>query len=99
MPVGMRDERLCWVVVHDQLERRARRFGVMGWIGMIFTFGLGIHQVKKVRRNRMALYSLAVDRAAGNLNPQERTVLRSERRVPDWFMGEVDKQFRLAMKE
>jgi hypothetical protein len=99
MPVGMRDERICWLVVHDQLVRRSRKFGVMGWIAMIFTFGLGVHHAKKVRRNRMALYSLAVDRAAGRLNAEERKVLRSERTVPDWFMAEVDHQYRVAMKE
>jgi len=99
MPVGMRDERLCWIVVHDQLVRRSRKFGVMGWVAMICTFGLAIHRAKKIRRNRMALYSLAVDRAAGRLNADERAVLRSDRRVPDWFMGEVDTQFRIAMKE
>jgi len=47
----------------------------------------------------MALYSLAVDRAAVRLNPDERAVLRRDRKVPDWFMNEVEEQFRLAMKE
>jgi hypothetical protein len=95
----MRDERLLWVLTHERLERRAKRLGVWGWVSMICTLGLGIHVAKRVWRNRMALYSLAVERAAAKLTTDERRALRADRVVPAWFMAEVDRQFVEAKHE
>lgn len=98
MPVGMRDERLCWTIVHDRLMRRAGRYGFLGWLGVFLTLGLTIHRHRSVQGNRMVVYSIAVEQAAARLTDEERIVLRAERRVPPWFLAEVDRRYKLAKR-
>jgi vancomycin permeability regulator SanA len=94
----IRDERLAWLAVSDRLARRSRRFGVMGWVAMISTFGLAAHGTRHIPANRMKAYSVAVDRAAEFLSAQERVVLRSEGTVPPWFLPEVERLSRAVRR-
>ena len=94
----VRDERLAWLAVRDRLARRSQRFGVMGWVAMLATFGFAKHRARHIAANRMKAYSVAVDRAASFLTPEERTELRSVGTVPPWFLSEVERLARAVRR-
>jgi hypothetical protein len=94
----VRDERLAWLAVRDRLARRSQRLGVMGWVAMVSTFGFAKHGTRQVPANRMKAYSVAVDRAAEFLTPEERAVLRSAGTVPTWFLPEVERLARAVRR-
>ncbi|HEY2672102.1 MAG TPA: hypothetical protein VGJ07_17260 [Rugosimonospora sp.] len=93
----VRDERLCWLAVRDQLDRRSRRRSVLGRFLGNFTpsgRGFGADLTRGSVKSRMMRYSFAVEDVAQRLAPEERQVLRETGQVPDWFLGAVEKRFR-----
>jgi hypothetical protein len=93
----VRDERLAWLAVRDQLSRRSRRRSVLGRLLGNLTptgTGFGTDLSRGSVKSRMMRYSFAVEDVAQRLTPEERQVLRTTGRVPDWFLGAVEKRFR-----
>jgi hypothetical protein len=90
----MRDERLCWLAVRDELQRRAgRRFGVR----LLYLSGALWNRDRHEAENAgLAAYSFPVSDAAAKLSPEEREVLRSTGQVPPWFLAEVERLRRTA---
>jgi hypothetical protein len=85
----MRDERLCWLAVRDQLARRvSRRPKVMVTYLLGYLMNAERHEAEE---RGLAAYSFAVNDAAAKLSPEERQVLRTSGEVPDWFLGEVER--------
>ncbi|GAA5184696.1 hypothetical protein GCM10023322_26740 [Rugosimonospora acidiphila] len=92
----VRDERLCWLAVRDQLDRRSRRRSLLGRLVGNFTptgRGLGVDLTRGSVKGRMMRYSFAVEDVAQRLTPEERQVLRSTGQVPDWFLNAVERRF------
>jgi len=98
-PAKVRDERLAWLAVRDDLARRSR--------GGPFTFlrrvlgnitptrgGFGTDLTVPAVSRRMRRYSFAVHDVAQRLDAGEREVLRTTGRVPDWFLGAVTQRYR-----
>jgi hypothetical protein len=93
----VRDERLCWLAVRDELARRSRR-GALWFVLTLATGTLGMFgggHAAETRRgwasSRLAGYAFAVDAAASKLTAEERRVLRATGQVPRWFLAEVDR--------
>ncbi len=82
----LRDERICWLSVRDELQRRARRRRM--W-QTVLTVGLAPRQVRAWEQRRMSRFALVVDRLAGRLTDAERQALRTGRQVPEWFLPAV----------
>lgn len=92
----VRDERLAWLAVRDQLNRRSRRRSVLGRLLGNLTptgTGFGTDLTRGSVKSRMMRYSFAVEDVAQRLSPQERQVLRATGEVPDWFLDAVEKRF------
>ncbi|MEU0555291.1 ElyC/SanA/YdcF family protein [Dactylosporangium sp. NPDC006015] len=88
----LRDERVAWLAVQDQLRRRSRRLGPWGWLLTIATLGAWAVLRSQGRGSaRMAAYSLAVDHVTGYLDDDERETLRTHGTVPPWFLFEVER--------
>ena len=87
----VRDERLAWLAVQPKLSRRSNRPTLFGAIAAVLTFGMSLHKRSRRSANRMAVYSVAVDHVAGFLDDAERATLRTDGRVPRWFIGEVER--------
>jgi hypothetical protein len=95
----LRDERLAWLAVRDELSRRSRSafvtfFAFLAGGGAIPRFlGSRASIASELKRERitgkMMRYSIAVDRVAARLNKDERTHLRETGRVPAWFLERV----------
>ena len=90
----LRDERLCWLAVEDELHRRAKR-GTGFFIGLSsllrsrqVSFGAD-DTARGFASGKMRKYAVAVDTVAMRLNSQEREVLRATGEVPEWFLAEV----------
>jgi hypothetical protein len=90
----LRDERLCWLAVRDELARRSRRRPLsMLWLALTGVLGFGgtANRSRHAAASRsLSGYSFAVDQAARKLTLEERQVLRSTGKVPDWFLDEVE---------
>jgi hypothetical protein len=90
----VRDERLCWLAVRDQLARHSRTRPttlLRRLLGNLMPTrrGLGADVTGGSVRGRMARYSIAVHEVAQRLDPGERQVLRDTGQVPDWFLPAV----------
>jgi hypothetical protein len=99
----LRDERLAWLAIEDQLKRASRRgpfgplltllgsAGGMGWSysnGRVTTHtGGGIG--RSIGSGRMVRYSIACDEQAKRLTAEERQILRTRGHVPPWFLDTV----------
>lgn len=106
MPVPkLRDDRLCWLAVRDQLSRRARR-NPLTLLAYVFrrrpryvgTNPAGVRLVdnalgepagRDIARGRMRRYAMAAYEVSARLNPDERQVLRTTGQVPAWFLPAV----------
>jgi hypothetical protein len=102
------DDRLCWLAVREQLNRRAGRPGLRGWFAALAggsmrgttgsrRLGTGASQLggdvrREARSDAMADFAFAVDEAAGDLSAEERRHLRATGEVPEWFLGEVERR-------
>jgi hypothetical protein len=90
----LRDERLAWLSVRDELERRSQR-----GITVLFAFLIGSRGRSSARMAadlhaerlsaKMMRYSVAVDRLSRSLSPEERVTLRETGAVPSWFIPKV----------
>jgi hypothetical protein len=101
----LRDDRLCWLAVRDQLSRRAQRGPLMvlayiagrrrRYIGTnpagekLVSSAVGQQAGKDIASGKMRAYSLAVYEVSERLSPEERQVLRTTGQVPNWFLGAV----------
>lgn len=88
-------ERLCWLATRDQLDRKARKLGAMGWIFVLGSRGgaRGAADARNDERtDKMADYAVAVDAAAAELSAEERQVLRATGAVPEWFIPDVERR-------
>ncbi|MFJ1753935.1 hypothetical protein [Kitasatospora sp. NPDC088134] len=100
------DERLCWLLTREELAKKSTERGAAGWfttlVGVVSLRGGSMETGRKFRQERasgrMADYALAVDDAAETLSAEERRVLRAERRLPDWFMADVERRFAAIRK-
>ncbi|GGQ56443.1 hypothetical protein [Kitasatospora griseola] len=96
------DERLCWLAVREQLNRKARRRGVLGWLTALFGSRDGwegnywAEEAADLRRGtasgKLHAYALAVDTAAEALTAAERAHLRATGEVPAHFLAEVERR-------
>jgi hypothetical protein len=99
MPPKVRDERLAWLAVRDELERYSRSrpmtfvMRIMGNMAPTRQ-GLGTDATAGVTTGRMRRWSFAVHDVAQRLDAEERRVLRTTGRVPDWFLDAVRKRYR-----
>jgi len=95
----VRDERLAWLAVRDELARRSRRRPltflrrILGNLAPT-SKGFGQDATAPVAGRRMRRWSVAVFDVAQRLNPGEREVLRATGRVPDWFLDAVRQRYR-----
>ncbi|MFI9269839.1 hypothetical protein ACIGXM_03845 [Kitasatospora sp. NPDC052896] len=92
------DERLCWLVVRDELHKKSSKLGVFGWItilggGRRGGAALGGDLRREQASGRMGDYALAVDDAASTLSADERGHLRATGQVPEWFMADVERRY------
>jgi hypothetical protein len=101
----LRDDRLCWLAVRDQLDRCARRGPLMvlaymavrrrRYIGTnprgekLVSSAVGEQAGRDITGGKMRTYALAVYDVSARLSPDERQVLRTTGQVPDWFLGAV----------
>jgi hypothetical protein len=91
----LRDERLCWLAVRDELARSAARSPANALIGVLGMIRLRVAKAgeetagERVRSRSMMRYAVAVDELSRRLTDAERAVLRATGEVPDWFLGEV----------
>jgi hypothetical protein len=83
--VSLTDERLCWLAVRDQLNRKLR-----GSMTMVFLAYFRGSSRGKMISGRMAYYAEAVDELAGQLSAEERRTLRLTKQVPAWFLPRVE---------
>lgn len=97
------DERLCWLIVREELRRRSGRLRFFGWFTLLLsgrtdraTFG------GDLRRERMSAeltdYAVAVDESAQTLSADEREHLRAVGEVPDWFLADVERRYQECRK-
>jgi hypothetical protein len=95
----VRDERLAWLAVRDELARRSRN-RPLTFLRRIFgnmsptSKGFGVDTTAPATSRRMRRWSFAVHDVAQRLDTQERHVLRTTGQVPDWFMDAVRQRYR-----
>lgn len=91
----LRDERLAWLAVRDQLRRAAGRspLAIVANVLDHLRPGRGLSAApsgSEVRTNsRMRRYAVAVDLVSTRLNGDERHTLRETGAVPPWFLAAV----------
>jgi len=97
------DERLCWLIVRDDLRKKTSRLRFFGWLTVLFsgqpdgaTFGGDLRRERL--SDKMSDYSVAVDASALTLSPDERRHLRTAGEVPDWFMADVERRYQEIRK-
>jgi hypothetical protein len=93
------DDRLCWLAVRDQVNKKANKLGPFGWLTLLAGSGgrgggrracaLGGDMRREGRSDTMADFAFAVDEAARQLSAEERKHLRATGEVPDWFLADV----------
>jgi hypothetical protein len=92
------DERLCWLVLRDELRKKSSKLGFLGWL-TVFTSRqaegaeIGADERRERLSERMTNYSIAVDASAQTLSPDERRHLRTTAQVPDWFRPDVQRRY------
>jgi hypothetical protein len=113
----LRDERLCWLAVRDELRRGpglnnpfralARVFGTARSAsprrgraaGRAAFRAAGRVEVRvegqeNLAKGKIRRYAFAVDDVAGRLSDEERRILRTTGKVPDWFLEAVRERYR-----
>lgn len=96
MAQKLRDERLAWLAVRDELNRRADRgpkARVMRLLGGLPRGAMARDVGGDRRKGVLMRYSLAVHDTAQLLSPDERRVLRESGQVPPWFLDAVTQRF------
>ncbi len=104
----LRDERLAWLAVRDELRHRGTNNPVKALIRVLAAArpqakmrrdgtavaGLRGTEGIDVVRGPMMRYAYAVDDVAKRLSDEERRVLRETGAVPDWFLPAVHRRSR-----
>jgi len=102
------DERLCWLAIQDQLQKRASKLGPLGWLSAFAGAGntrsrgasrLGGDLRRDKRSNKLGDYAIAVDEAAQRLTTDERRHLRQTGEVPPWFLADVEQRAKEIRKQ
>jgi len=95
--INLSDERLCWLAVRDELDRRSRSSGKVFLVRLLTRSPRGGPTVSgDVISDQMREYAFAVDDLAAELNPAERQVLRATGQVPAWFLPSVEQRVKEA---
>lgn len=90
--------RLAWLAARPVLVRRSHPWWVtllriLGSSGRSASgSGLAQDMSTEVASDRMASYSVPIDRVAERLSPTEVAVLRQHGTLPDWFMPAVEQE-------
>jgi hypothetical protein len=97
------DERLCWLIVRDELRRKSSKLRFLGWSTVFFSrrpgdaaFGGDLRRERL--SDKMSDYAVAVDASAQTLSLDERQHLRTAAQVPDWFMTDVERRYQEVRK-
>ncbi|WP_079063264.1 hypothetical protein [Peterkaempfera griseoplana] len=99
-------ERLCWIAAREQLNRKAHKAGLFGWLTALGAGGIGRRSGSAARTaagiagdlrresasDKMREYAFAVDDAAGTLSAAEREQLRATGELPEWFLADVERR-------
>ncbi|MFE2579113.1 hypothetical protein [Streptomyces sp. NPDC059378] len=98
------DERLCWLIVREELQKKTSKLRFLGWVTVLFsgrTRGarLGGDLRREHASDKMSDYAVAVDAAAQTLSADERKHLRTAGEVPDWFLADVERRYREFRKQ
>ncbi|MFF3948890.1 hypothetical protein ACFYYN_29265 [Streptomyces sp. NPDC001902] len=98
------DERLCWLIVRDDLRKRTGKLRFFGWFTVLFSrtpggAAMGGDLRREYASDKMTDYAPAVDDAAQKLSPEEREHLRVAGEVPDWFMDDVERRYQVIRKQ
>ncbi len=94
------DERLCWLAVRDELDRRTRSGLAMTMLRLFASNSCraGVTPVRSVSGDmiseRLMDYAFAVDELAASLDVEERATLRATGEVPAWFLPRVEERAR-----
>ena len=93
------DERLAWLAMREYVNKRAQPSILMRLLGAGSTLDHGYYtdrvsiprsEAREMASMKHQQYAFAVDDASRELTPQERAVLRSTGRLPDWFIARVE---------
>lgn len=96
---NIRNERLAWIAAKPRVEKLNRRW----WhtlFAMTRSAGIdenGLHAEASDREavdERVQRSAFVVDELAARFSPEEREVLRTTGRLPDWFWGAYDAKAR-----
>jgi hypothetical protein len=82
----LRDERLAWLAVRDELNKRVYRRQL---VATVFTLGMMPGLTRSWASRRMTRYGITADQLATHLSHGERQVLRASGQAPDWFLPAV----------
>ncbi|MFD8480204.1 hypothetical protein [Kitasatospora sp. NPDC059673] len=98
---NLSDDRLAWLAVRDQLNKKARRPGAFGWFTALFGLlslragaraaGMAGDMRREAASGKLHEYAFAVDTAAETLTATERAHLRATGEVPAHFLAEVER--------
>lgn len=98
------DERLCWLIVREELQKKTSKLRFFGWVTVLFsgrtagaTFGGDLRRERA--SDKMSGYAVAVDAAAQTLSADERKRLRAVGEVPDWFLADVERRYQEFRKQ
>lgn len=110
----LRDDRLCWLAVRDQLYRRASRNPLMllayvvsrrpRYIGTnargakLVSDAVGAGAGQDIKTGKMQTYAMAAYEVSERLTADERQVLRTTGQVPSWFLGAVRDHAKVVRK-
>ncbi len=92
----VRDDRLAWLAIRDDLDRRSRRNPLAALLTVTGNTGGGDplgNRWSEIRTTRMALYWSAVTDVTERLNEAERRTLRRTGAVPGWFLAAVLRRY------
>ena len=97
----LRDDRLAWLAVRDELRNRSRRglgqlllrlLGALPASSVVMSRANWMSEpvdAREQRDSRMIRYAIAVDTVASHLSDEERAILRADGTVPAWFLPRV----------
>jgi hypothetical protein len=76
------DERLAWLAVRDEIQKmpRQKAFGVKGQFGKL------VGRNNRSRTVAEERYATAVDELVRRMCAEDRRILRSTGKVPEWFI-------------
>ncbi|WP_432173456.1 hypothetical protein [Streptomyces sp. Tue6028] len=100
----MTDERLCWLILRDELRERSSRLRFLGRLraavgGVRASSAMFEGDLRREHTSaKMSAYAVAVDASAQMLSPDERRHLRTAGEVPGWFRPDVERRYQEMRK-